>query len=89
MTVGISLLSHELYLVFYGASEYGGIILRLLPFAIFMSNINLVINSVLQSLNKYKVIYLSTISGLLLNAVLDIPLMILCSKMKHTPTPQS
>jgi len=81
MSVGISLLSHELYLVFYGASEYGGIILRLLPFAIFMSNINLVINSVLQSLNKYKVIYLSTISGLLVNALLDIPLMILCSKI--------
>lgn len=81
MSVGISLLSHELYLLFYGASEYGGIILRLLPFAIFVSNINLVVNSVLQSLNKYKVIYLSTISGLVVNAVLDIPLMILCSKI--------
>ena len=80
MTVGISILSHELYTVFYGASEYGGIILRLLPFAIFISNTNLVINSVLQSLSKYKVIYLSTISGLAVNAILDIPLMILCSK---------
>lgn len=78
MSVGISLLSHEIYLVFYGASEYGGIILRLLPFAIFISNINLVINSVLQSLSKYKVIYLSTILGLLTNALLDIPLMMLC-----------
>ena len=81
MSVGISLLSHEVYLLFYGASEYGGIILRLLPYAIFMSNINLVINSVLQSLNKYKVIYLSTIVGLATNAILDIPLMILCSKI--------
>lgn len=81
MSVGISLLSHELYLVFYGESLYGGIILRLLPFAIFVSNINLVINSVLQSLNKYKVIYLSTIVGLATNAILDIPLMILCSKI--------
>ncbi|MBQ6285565.1 MAG: polysaccharide biosynthesis protein [Bacilli bacterium] len=81
MTVGISILSHELYTVFYGASEYGGIILRLLPFAIFISNTNLVINSVLQSLSKYKVIYLSTISGLAVNAILDIPLMILCSKI--------
>ncbi len=81
MTVGISLLSHELYLVFYGVSEFGGIILRLLPFAIFMSNINLVINSVLQSLSKYKVIYLSTILGLLTNAILDIPLMMLCKSI--------
>ncbi len=81
MTVGISILSHELYTIFYGASEYGGIILRLLPFAIFISNTNLVINSVLQSLSKYKVIYLSTISGLVVNAILDIPLMILCSKI--------
>ncbi len=81
MTIGISILSHELYTIFYGASEYGGIILRLLPFAIFISNTNLVINSVLQSLSKYKVIYLSTISGLVVNAILDIPLMILCNKI--------
>lgn len=81
MSIGISLLSHELYYVFYGSSEYGGIILRLLPFATFVSNINLVINSVLQSLSKYKVIYLSTILGLLTNAILDIPLMILCNKI--------
>lgn len=81
MTVGISLLSHELYLVFYGESDFGGIILRLLPYAIFMSNVNLVINSALQSLSKYKVIYLSTILGLATNALLDIPLMILCSKI--------
>ncbi len=81
MTVGISLLSNELYLLFYGESDFGGIILRLLPFAIFMSNINLVINSALQSLSKYKVIYLSTILGLATNAILDIPLMILCNKI--------
>lgn len=81
MSTGISLLSHELYYLFYGASEFGGIILRLLPFAIFVSSINLVVNSVLQSLNKYKVIYVSTISGLATNALLDIPLMILCNKI--------
>ena len=81
MIVGISILSHELYYIFYGESEFGGIILRLLPYAIFMSSINLVINSVLQSLSKYKVIYLSTILGLATNALLDIPLMILCNKI--------
>jgi O-antigen/teichoic acid export membrane protein len=85
MSVGISLLSHEIYLVFYGESNYGGIILRLLPYAIFLSNVNLIINSVLQSLNKYKVIYLSTIVGLATNALLDIPLMILCSKIHIYP----
>lgn len=85
MTVGISLLSDELYLLFYGKSEYGGIILRLLPYAIFISNLNLVINNVLQSVNKYKVIYVSTIVGLLINALLDIPLMILCNKIGVYP----
>lgn len=85
MSVGISLLANELYLMFYGYSEYGSIILRLLPFSIFMSNINLVVNMALQSLNKFKVVYLSTFSGLILNAILDIPIMILFSKIGIYP----
>lgn len=78
MSLGISLLSNELYLVFYGQSEYGGLILRLLPFAIFFVNINYVITTVLQSLNKFKTVYTSTIIGLVTNAALDIPFIYLC-----------
>lgn len=85
MSVGISLLANEVYYIFYGASEYGGIILRLLPYSIMLGNINMVVNTTLQSLDKFKTIYISSFTGLLTNALLDIPLMILCDKIGIYP----
>ena len=85
MAVGISILSNELYTIFYGPSAYGSIILKLLPFSILYTNINYLISMILQSLNKFKTIYISTGVGLLINATLDIPLMILCSKIHIYP----
>lgn len=85
MSVGISLLAKEVYYIFYGYSEYGSIVLRLLPFSIMLSNVNMVVNTSLQSLDKYKTIYVSTLVGLLTNAILDIPLMILCDKVGIYP----
>ena len=85
MSSGISLLANEVYYIFYGASEYGGIILRLLPYSIMLGNINMVVNTTLQSLDKFKTIYISTFTGLLTNALLDIPLMILCDKIGIYP----
>ena len=85
MSFGISLLANEVYYIFYGASEYGGIILRLLPYSIMLGNINMVVNTTLQSLDKFKTIYISTFTGLLTNALLDIPLMILCDKIGIYP----
>ena len=85
MSIGISLLANEVYYIFYGASEDGGIILRLLPYSIMLGNINMVVNTTLQSLDKFKTIYISTFTGLLTNALLDIPLMILCDKIGIYP----
>ena len=39
MAIGISILSNELYYIFYGESEFGSIVLRLLPFSVFLFNI--------------------------------------------------
>lgn len=85
MSIGISLLANEVYYIFYGTSEYGGIILRLLPYSIILGNINMVVNTTLQSLDKFKTIYISTFTGLITNALLDIPLMILCDKIGIYP----
>ena len=85
MSIGISLLANEVYYIFYGASKYGGIILRLLPYSIMLGNINMVVNTTLQSLDKFKTIYISSFTGLLTNALLDIPLMILCDKIGIYP----
>lgn len=85
MSIGISILAKEVYYIFYGYSEYGAIILRFLPFSVMLGNINMVVNTSLQSLDKFKTIYITTFAGLLTNALLDIPLMILCNKVGIYP----
>lgn len=85
MSIGISLLAEEVYYIFYGYSEYGAIILRFLPFSIMLGNINMVVNTSLQSLDKFKTIYITTFAGLITNAILDVPLMILCDKVGIYP----
>ena len=85
MATGICMLSNELYTIFYGYSEYGSIILKILPFSILFTNLNFVVCMVLQSLNKFKTVYISTFLGLIINAMLDIPLMILCNKVGIYP----
>lgn len=85
MSIGISLLAEEVYYIFYGYSEYGAIILRFLPFSVMLGNVNMVVNTSLQSLDKFKTIYITTFAGLLTNAILDVPLMILCDKVGIYP----
>lgn len=77
MAVGLSILSEPVYTLFYGASEYGGAILKFLVYSAFAASLHMTINMTLQSLNKFKIVYLNTILGFVTNAVLDIPLMIL------------
>lgn len=74
LTLGISLLSHQIYTLFYGYSEYGVIILKYLSFTSFFASLHMVMNMALQGINKYKIIYINTIVGFLINALLDIPL---------------
>lgn len=81
LAIGISILSTGVYTLFYGASEYGGIILQILVFTSFFSSLDIVIDVALQGLNKFKIIYLCTICGFLSNALLDIPLMYLCHRI--------
>lgn len=85
MSIGISLLAEEVYYIFYGYSEYGAIILRFLPFSVMLGNVNMVVNTSLQSLDKFKTIYITTFAGLITNAILDVPLMILCDKVGIYP----
>ena len=52
-------------------------ILRIAVFSALLANIYMVLSTILQSLNKYKLVYLVSISGFLLNALLDVPIMLL------------
>lgn len=85
MVVGISLLSKPIWSIFYGYNINGAIILSWHIFTSLFFNIYVVTSSTLQSLNKFKAVYLSTLSGFLANALLDVPLMLLFNALGLRP----
>lgn len=85
MTIGISLLSSAIWSIFYGYNVNGTYILALNVFTGLFINIYMITSSALQGLNKFKVVYLSTITGFLANALLDVPIMLFYSKIGVPP----
>jgi len=75
------LLSNEAYFIFYGNSEYGSLILKMTAIINVFFAVNAVLTSSLQSMKKFRVIYLNTFIGLLTNACLDIPMILLLNKL--------
>ncbi len=83
MSVGLSLLAKPVWSVFYGLrSSYGPMILSITVFVAFFGNVYMISSSTLQSLNKFKLVYKSALLGFVLNAVLDVPLMLLLNYLK-------
>ena len=81
MTVGLSMLAVPIWSIFYGYNINGVYILALNVFTGLFINIYMIASSALQGLNKFKIVYISTICGFATNAALDVPLMILYSKI--------
>lgn len=79
LTLGLSILATPVWTVFYNINHYGGEILRVLIFTALFANLYMIVTSTLQSLNKYKAVYQSSIFGFLFKAALNVPLMILCN----------
>ena len=77
MAIGLSLLSSEVWQVFYGANDIGASILSISVFVAVSLNFYMITSSIMQSLNKYKTVYIATICGFVSNALFDIPLMYL------------
>jgi len=67
--------------IFYGYNAYGQSIIKYNLIVAIISSVYIVINSLLQSLNKQKLIYISVISGTVAKIVLDVPLMYLFDKL--------
>ena len=81
MSVILLFLSNEAYTVFYGSSQYGSVILKMSAMVHLIFGTWSVLNSSLQSMRKFKVIYLNACVGLLINALLDIPMILLFSSI--------
>lgn len=85
MTIGLAMLADAVWAIFYGANIYGTYILRLNLFTGLFLNIYMITTSALQGLNKFKIVYLSTISGFATNALLDVPIILLYNKIGIPP----
>lgn len=81
MVVGISMLAKPIWTIFYGYNEMGVTILSLNIFVALFLNLFMVTNFTLQSSNMFKTVYISALTGFILNALLDAPLMILFSEI--------
>lgn len=82
MTVGLCLLNKPVWSIFYGLSNnIGPMILAIMLFVNFMSNVFMITSSTLQSLNKFKLVYRSALLGFISNLIMDVPLMLLFNKI--------
>ena len=73
----ISVMANSFWTVFYGNSVIGPRIIRFTIIVTILDCLYMVMNSLMQSLNKKHIIYYSVILGLVLNLVLDVPCMYL------------
>jgi len=81
MAVGLSFLAPSVWSVFYGENIIGASILSLSVFVAVALNIYMVTSSIVQGLNKFKTVYIASITGFVVNAALDVPLMLLCNSI--------
>lgn len=81
MATLLFLLSSEAYYIFYETSKYGALILKFSAVSHIFFGLWSVLNSSLQSMKKFKIIYLNAIIGLGTNALLDIPMILLFKKI--------
>lgn len=83
--IGIMMLSQEVYHAFYGESNYGPSILAYQVVINVISSITMVASMALQSINRAKLVCVTTVIGLVINAVLDLPFMYLFSFLGWEP----
>ena len=85
MAIGISMLAPSIWSVFYGHSDIGATILSVSIFTAVALNLYMITSSIIQGLNKFKTVYIASISGFLINGLLDVPLMLLFNKLGLQP----
>lgn len=77
LSVFLSINSFSVWTIFYGENKFGYLIIRILLLLTILDSLYIITNSLLQSLSKYKLLFISVTTGILTNLLLDIPLMYL------------
>lgn len=81
MAVGLSLLADPVWTIFYGSSYYGPKVFRVSIFVAVFGSLFTNVIVTMQSLSRYKPMYIALFSGFLFNAIMNIPFMILFHKI--------
>lgn len=81
MTIFLSLLVEPVWTLFYGTSYYGPIVYKYFVYTALFGGVYTIIINTLQGINKYKLVITTVLIGLITNAILDVPLMLLCNKL--------
>ena len=76
-------LATPVWRLFYNSNPYGGMILQLAVISALCANIYMIVSIILQSLNKYKLVYKCAITGFALNAIFDVPWMLFFHHVLH------
>lgn len=83
--VGLSLLAKPVWRVFYGVSTYGPMVLSVMVIGAIFANLYSITFNAMQSMNKFKKVYISVFAGFAVNGLLDIPLILLFDKLGLPP----
>lgn len=81
MVAGLSLLATPVWNIFYGNNILGANVFKYSIFMAIFSGLFININVIMQSTDRYFKVYLSLISGLLFKLIMNIPLILLFSKL--------
>ncbi len=85
MSLFIMVYSSEVYRIFYGTSNEGKYVLMVMTITSILFSLQLVINMILQGMKKFKMVYINTITGIVINILLDIPMILLLNKFGFPP----
>ena len=81
MTIFLSLVVKPVWTLFYGNSYYGPIVYQYFVYTALFGGVYTIIVNTLQGINKYKLVVVTVLVGLITNAIFDVPLMLLFDKM--------
>jgi len=85
MGLGMMLLAEPIYRVFYGGSAYGYQILRAYLVVTVVGGMVTVTNMSMQSIGRGRTVCFVTVIGILVNAILDLPLIFLFARLRIPP----
>ena len=83
LTLFLSLLVKPVWTLFYGTSTYGPIVYKVFVFAALFGGFYSIVVNTLQGLNKYKLVIITVLIGLVINTVLDVPFMLISNNLGY------